>query len=111
MRTSRDMMSCAGHQEECDMGDDNDVGAEARDAAVFRFAGESEKLSEVHEAVVASLKELGAGAAPAAARICLDNLSIANMCLQQLAFVLANQAKLRNGAVDAAMKKFGGKPG
>ena len=93
------------------MGDDKGDDANTLEAAVFRFAAESEKLSEVHEAVVASLKELGAGAAPAAARICLDNLSIANMCLQQLAFVLANQSKLRNGAVDAAMKKFGGKPG
>ena len=111
MRASRDMMSCAGHQEECDMGDDKGDDANTLEAAVFRFAAESEKLSEVHEAVVASLKELGAGAAPAAARICLDNLSIANMCLQQLSFVLANQVKLRNGAVDAAMKKFGGKPG
>jgi hypothetical protein len=77
---------------------------------VALFARESAMLGEVHKAVVAALKPLAAGGPPAAARICLDNLTVANMCLQQLAYVLSHQDELRSAAVDAAVAKFGKKP-
>lgn len=74
------------------------------------FARESAMLGEIHRTVVEALKPLAAGGPPAAARICLDNLTVANMCLQQLAYVLSHQDELRSAAVDAAVAKFGKKP-
>lgn len=77
---------------------------------VALFARESAMLGEIHKAVVAALKPMAAGGPPAAARICLDNLTVANMCLQQLAYVLSHQDELRLAAVDAAVANLGKKP-
>jgi len=83
--------------------------AEGGGGEVALFTRESAMLGEVHKAVVAALKPLAAGGPPAAARICLDNLTVASMCLQQLAYILSHQDELRSAAVDAAVAKFGKK--
>ncbi len=73
------------------------------------FQEESEKLSSIHKAVVDALQKAKLPVVPAAARIGLDNLTVANMCLQQLSFLLLHGDELRAQAADEAVEqKFGG---
>lgn len=66
------------------------------------FENEAVKLQEVHNAVVSRLEAAKLKSLPVAVRICLDNLAMANMCLQQLAYILANQDKFVENAVAKA---------
>jgi hypothetical protein len=70
------------------------------------FEKEYTKLQEIHDAVVKRVSEKG-GQPPPVARICLDNLNVAGMCLSQLAGVYLFLEKQTEQAVAEELAKKG----
>lgn len=80
------------------------VPARRKETRDMRFEKEHQALQEVHNAVVEAVQKSGRQAPPCA-RLALDHLTIADMCMAQLDMMLDFADKQGEEALEAASGK------